>query len=229
MRTQRDIQNAYLRAAYSELVDPSAPVAWFGAGAFADRLAEALMPEQLASISAILDDNASADHPGIAGMSIERPEPANPPAQVLLATDTHADVLRQRIHALWGEQCRVIDLFQTNGWIDPCESADGFARTHPERWRESIGIAQLILEEQGGVDRDARWILAHAVLAGKGNAHRFDANETDRFAAQQCSLTIGSVVIVSGSTRIMDSGFWAPIIERHHAAISPDGCTAVIN
>ncbi len=229
MITQRDIQGGYLRASYGELVDPLAPVAWFGAGAFATRLAGALPPDQLATVTAIYDDNARHGLPDVAGLQVQTPTAGSePPRQILLATDRHAKAMLRRVRALWGARCRAIDLFATTGWVDPCDGAAGFARTHQERWRDALGSAQVEREAQGVVDRSARWAVAHATLVDENDAHRFDVSETERFAQAQLDLAIGSVVIVTGGAPVADSGFWAPIIERHHAASSPDGGAVAI-
>jgi hypothetical protein len=201
MITQGAIQGAYRRACYGELVPTGLPVAWFGAGVFAHRLAASLRPEMLAQVSVIFDDNASADTAPIAGIPVRLPDADSTPAAIVLATDTHAAALGERVRTIWGERFPVIALFAPpiGSWIDPGDAPGGFVRTHPERWRESLGLAQLELERAGGaVSASQRWMLAHANI-GATEIRRSELVATTRTSAVEPLTGAGDLRILVNS------------------------------
>lgn len=235
MMTQESIQAAHRRACYGELVPPGLPVAWFGAGVFARRLAASLPPEMLAHVSVIFDDNASADTAPIAGIPVRAPDADRTPTAIVLATDTHAAALGERARSIWSGRCPVIDCFAPplGSWIDPGDAPGGFVRTHPERWRESLGLAQLELERTVGavsatLSAQKRWMLAHANIGAPDRRALFGADETERFRAEAPAMPIGGICIVSGDHSIRDDPFWGAVIADRHSAISPDGRSAAI-
>ncbi|MCB9847861.1 MAG: class I SAM-dependent methyltransferase [Phycisphaeraceae bacterium] len=231
MTTQEAIRGAWLRASCAEQVGVSGDVAWFGAGAFAHRLAESVHPDMLACVERIFDDNASGSESAIAGIPVVRPAGSEPPARIILATDTHTAAFRKRIGELWGGTPQLIDPMAppSGSWVDPGDPHAGFARTHPERWREAIGRAQIELEGAGApVDARDRWRRAHAILTGADQDCLFDADERERFGQWSAAAPLGAVAIVRAPAPIESDPYWRATLERHHAAVSPDGAMVAI-
>lgn len=230
MIAQDEIHAAYLRSAYGELVDPDRPVDWFGAGVFAHRLASALGPDAIARVGSILDDHPVGARQSIGKTPVRPPDPGAPPEQIVLATDTHEAVFRERISTLWGAGPEVVSLGAPSigAWTNPGDGEAGSARTHPERWRESLGLAQLVIEQAGGGNRRRRWMLAHMNLGGSDRRFHFRAEERERFLAARAAIPTGRVLIVESDRPIRSDPFWRDILEQHHAAISPDGCAAAV-
>ena len=229
MISQSDIHAAFLRAAFDDLVDPGRPVAWFGAGALALRLASALDSEALARVEAIFDDNPA--HDSIAGIPVRKPDAGAPPAQIVLATDTHAPTLRCRAGAIWRRGPSVIDLFAPpiGAWTDSGDAPGGFARTHPERWRQALGLAQIDLETQGEpIHPRRRWLLAHGCLNNAPRRFDFTIDERDRFSEEQAAIPTGMIVTVQGEKPIRDDPFWSGLMDERHVAVSADGMRVAI-
>jgi len=230
MITQREIQNAFLRAAYAESIDPGLSIAWFGAGAVARRIASALDEIDLSRVDAIYDDAPDAESP-IDDVPVRLPSSDAPPAQLLLATDTHAPALRSRAIELWGDRVRTIDLFDPShdSWMDPGDGPEGFARTHPEQWREAVGLAQFRLERRAGpIDPAHRWRLAHSLVAGHDPPLELRADEPDRLKAISHLPPTGRIITLVAGAPIEDDPDWSSILKEHHTALSPDGRHAAI-
>lgn len=231
MIPQAPIESAYLRAAYGELVGDRDHIVWFGAGAFAQRLAEALSDQQLGAVRAVVDDKAHEHERTIAGVPVRRPMEIVPPSAVLLATDTFGDVFRERVRSLWGDPSVVIDLLEAplDSWVHPNDGDCGFAGAHTVRWRESLGLAQLELEKaHGNADRQARWLLAHAYMGGSSQRIQFKADEHRRFQEESPSFEPGRVITIAGDTQLASDPFWEPILRHRYSAISPGGRSAVV-
>ncbi|MCH7859690.1 MAG: hypothetical protein IID14_08335, partial [Candidatus Marinimicrobia bacterium] len=151
--------------------------------------------------------------------------------QVVLVTDTHAAMIRNRIRTLWGDQINVLDLFSPpiGAWTDPGDEPGGFARTHPERWRESLGQAQINLEQQGdSVSARQRWVMAHVHLCNPDKRFHFDIDDHNRFLEECGAIPLGQILTVLGDRPIKSDPFWRAVIAENHTAISPDGMGAAI-
>jgi 2-polyprenyl-3-methyl-5-hydroxy-6-metoxy-1,4-benzoquinol methylase len=231
MTPQIEIQAAYIRASYHDLVDPSLPTCWFGAGEFSHRLAAALSPAELSRVDAIFDEAPNLETGPIAGAPVRQPLSADSPAQIVLATDTHSEVYRQRCGTIWKNQPAIIDLYAPprGAWTHPGDEPLAFASLHPERWRESIGQAQLRLEAQGKpVSPSDRWMLSHALLCGATQRLHFGCGDENRFLDLSDAIPAGQVITASLERPNRPDPFWGDMIAANHSAVSPDGLSAAI-